>query len=164
MAKLVLISFVTTAFVPFSPTSSTTTPATFPIITCAEGWMPFEDHCYLVVTENKTWDKASDHCGVEDSYLVEINTAEERDFVFILLSNYDLEMFWIGATYRVCKGKFRYRSTGELVPDYWAVGHPCQAGENQWHCASMMPLQNEIGVELYSVQCCNKHKFVCEKS
>ena len=163
MANVILIVFVTCLFAAFIPK---TAPATTipPPPTCDVGWISYDGHCYLVVEEITTWDDASDYCGRNGSYLIEITSDEERDFVNeTILSNYNGKEFWIGATYRACDFMYKYRRTGEDVPkDYWAPGQP---GILQEDCVQMALSNGDV--EFYDEDCCYLSLsiyFVCEKS
>ena len=127
---------------------------------CDEGWTSFNDSCYVVVQQAKSWDEASDHCGIMGSYLLEITSDAERDFVEDTLTDIEAgEKYWIGATYRVCEGKFKYRRSGEPVPEYWAPGQPNETDEP---CV-YMSLSDGV-MEFYDEHRCLKFYFVCEKA
>ena len=160
MVKLIEIVFVACLSVIILPT---TMPTSTPPPPCEEGWTHFNDSCYIVVESHKTWDKASDYCGMEDSYLIEINSVEERDFVKdTLLSKIpEEEKIWIGATlYRVCEGEFHYRRSGEPVQDYWAPGQP-SLGPDELFVG--MSLSND-DVKFYDELGCIFYFFACEKA
>ena len=161
MDKHILVVFVASVFVNASAEQTTTTTSATPN-QCEEGWISFDSHCYLIVQEYNSWDNASSYCECKESYLVEIDTDTELNFLRDeVLSVLDNPMFWIGATLSItCEETFRYRRTGELVPnEYWAEGQP-YVSEDQF-CVGMMLYEEDFG--MHCTACCKKMYFVCEK-
>ena len=159
MVKLIEIVFVACLFFITLPTMPTPTP---PLL-CEEGWIHFNDSCYILVESRKTWDIASDYCGMGDSYLIEINSDEELDFVkdTLLSTVHEQEKVWIGATlYRFCDGEFHYRRAGVPVQDYWAPGQPTYGDDEQ--CVGMSRSTDDV--KFYDERGCNFHFFACEKA
>ena len=149
-------------------TTSTTKPPTRPD-TCDDGWQRFNGHCYLFVTQQyKTWDDALSYCGARSSYLLEITSDMEYEFVKTklgrLLTNYGYYWYWTGGTDRRSQGTFLYHHSGEPVPNkYWATGQPDNWGGNE-HCVGMYYSSSEYD-GLCSGSCSNgRRRFVCEKS
>ena len=131
-------------------------------LTPVEDWITFEDHCYLIVQESKSWDHAFEYCrGLdkdEETYLIEIDSSAEHDFVKdTLLSNYAEQRFWIGATLLgACEKTFGYRRSGNSPPRNIfddGNGHQCVA----------MELSGGY-LEYYADNCCSGYYYVCEKS
>lgn len=48
---------------------------------CEDGWVKFQGHCYLHVTERKLWLDAEQYCRYENAHLASIITPEEQNFV-----------------------------------------------------------------------------------
>ena len=154
----------TTLTEPSSTTTSTTTkPPTRPD-TCDDGWQRFNGHCYLFVDQWKTWDDALSYCEARSSYLLEITSDTEYEFVGTelvrLLRKYGFYWYWTGGTDR---RSFLYHHSGEPVPNkYWAPGEPNNASGNQ-HCVYIFYSISEY-TGLYDGSCSNSGRFVCEKS
>ena len=142
------------------PTTTTTT-TTIPIL-CDGDWESFDDHCYLFVSQYKSWDDASAYCSSKNSYLVEITTDTEREFVSDLVRDYPAGWFWIGATDRDTTGWFIYYHSKLPIPEkYWYKGQPDNSGGNQ-HCVTMRSYTRRGVVELYDYSCNLRTWFVCE--
>ena len=139
--------------------SETTTTTTLPN-TCDEGWQSFNGHCYLLVRGKKTWDDASIFCGSKGSYLIEITTDEDFEFVAELMRYVLLDKFWIGAKDRDVERKYVYQHSKQQVPDkYWRKGEPNDYNGEQ-HCAAMNSYNGLL--ELYDNGCNWNRWFVCE--
>ena len=144
------------------PTTTTTT-TTIPIL-CDGDWEHFNDHCYLVVRQYKSLDDASAYCSSKNSYLIEITTDTEREFVSELVRDYRYPSFWIVATDRDTTGRFTYYHSKLSIPEkYWGQGEPDNSGGNQ-HCVAMYLYTSSGVVELYNYSCTYRNRFVCEKS
>ena len=150
-------------------TTLTTTPlptittTTIPIL-CDGDWEHFNGHCYLVVLQHKSWDDASAYCASKYSYLIEITTDTESEFVTELVRDYRFYRFWIGATDRDTTERFIYYHSKLPIPEnYWREGQP----DNRWgneHCVDMYRYTSSRVVELYDGDCTFRIPFVCEKS
>ena len=131
---------------------------------CAEGWSYFDGHCYIVTQapDWRTWDGALDYCGNLNSYLVEIITDAQLEFVNDLLKHHDFYgFFWNGATDRVTQGTFVYKSSGRKVPEkFWRDGYP--DGVFDHNCVQMTRRYNQ-GLEFVNKQCYKESYFACEK-
>ena len=164
MANLVLNAHVVCLFITYL--AATTPPPTWTSTTipeqCDEGWVSFDDHCYRIVMESKNRTGAAIYCMGEGSYLVEIDTDDEYDFVKNdLLSDHSEESFWIGATYNVIEEKFQYEVSGQQVQShYWMFGEP--NGMRKEECVGMMV--DFVGLGLYDRICSLNDYFVCEKT
>ena len=142
------------------PTTTTTT-TTQCIDSCTHDWQEFNNHCYLFVRQDKTWDEASDDCKGENGYLVEIDNNEEKEFLGVLLRDHSVLVIWIGATDQASAGEFRYINSGEKVTEeHWRAGQPDNYSGNQ-HCVIMFRLSNVAF--LHDESCRYPRYFVCEK-
>ena len=159
LSKLQATTTTTTTTTTPLPTTTTTTTTTIPIL-CDGVWANFNDHCYLVVRQYKSWDDASAYCTSKNSYLIEITTDTEREFVSELVRDYRGPGFWIGATDRDTTGRFTYYHSKLPIPEnYWSQGQP----DNQ-HCVTMNRYTWSGVVELFDNSCIYRYRFVCEKS
>ena len=144
-----------------SSLTETTTVATTtqtPYI-CEEGWKSFDGHCYLRVLEEESWDNASAFCESRGSYLLEITSDAELEYVGELM-RIILDKFWIGATDRETEGVYVYQHSKQRVPDkYWSSTEPDNYNGAQ-HCAAMHSHYGTL--RLYDNGCSWKRYFVCE--
>lgn len=145
------------------------TPPTTPIAPqCEDGWKGFEGRCYLLVTSlRKIWADAATYCQARDSYLIEIYTDAEVEFVSfnLLRQSNQYFNFWVGASYQDNEGYFVYQHSNLRVPDkYWGPGEPNNYSEG-YRCAAMYDFKYTAGknVELRDHRCRSQRAFVCEK-
>ena len=129
---------------------------------CEEGWKKFNGHCYLVVESFKTWDNANAYCEKQSSYLIEITTDEELEFVYDLIPD-NVYYFWTGATDRETEGRFVYQHGQQLVPEkYWGELQPDGSPEDTQNCALMYGWSDRDFV-LIDDHCLWEWNFICEK-
>ena len=129
---------------------------------CDAGWRHFNGHCYLIEKVKKTWDDASAFCENRTSYLIEIKTDAEFDFVVELTLSYGGSTgFWIGATDRHKEGTFVYQHSNQQVPDkYWAPFESkfIRTDEN---CVTLSRFHGDL--ELFDIPCSLERNFVCKR-
>ena len=126
---------------------------------CIDGWQIFHGHCYLLMNWGYTWDDASAYCELLNSFLVEIRTDEEREFLFELIGDTTIG-YWTGATDRAAERRFVYQRSQQLVPvKYWYPGQPDNWGGDQ-HCVAMGTRYGN-GLEFFDEQCNTKRYCIC---
>ena len=112
-----------TTAAPTTAASTTPTPTPTPTtpLTCDEGWQLYNQHCYLLVEEEKTWDDAKVYCEDREGYLMEILTQADRNVSVKLLNSIGGGNIWIGANDRGEEVNiFRYAHSNALVPEeFW---------------------------------------------
>ena len=108
----------------------------------------------------KTWDDASAYCMRRSSYLIQITTDPELEFLNALPRYNKYGQFWIGATDRHIEGMFVYQHSRQLVPErYWRQGEP-DNGAGDHHCAYMARFYGEF--EVYDGRCKWYFYIACE--
>ena len=129
--------------------------------TCDYGWSRFHSNCYLFVSRKQTWHNALATCESKDSYLVEVTTESELEFVGGLVNG---NIIWIGATniLRGHEGDFVYQESQRAVHQtFWNDGEPNNHGGEE-HCVEMFVRR---GVAKFNdVPCTFEWMVVCEKT
>ena len=150
---------------PSLPLQTTTQPTTL-LNSCDEGWESFNSHCFLFVEVPKTWDDASAFCESMNSYLIELTTDAEVEFIGELQHKnfpYVHSQFWIGATDRDSEGTFVYQHNKLHVPGkYWRESQP----DNRFgieNCAVLI-VDPVGGGSIYDDICHLTRYFYCEMS
>ena len=121
----------------------------------ADGWKSHNNHWYCVVSDPKTWDQASAYCQSQNSYLVELTTDKEIQFVSALAENV---VFWIGANDREREGTFIWQNSEQHVAGKnWNPDEPNNTHGRE-DCATMYSKTGKFN----DVPCDVVMVFVCE--
>ena len=162
-----------TTAAPTTAASTTPTPTPTPTtpLTCDKGWQLYNQHCYLLVEEVKTWDDAKVYCEDMEGYLMEILTQADYNVSVKLLSSIGGGNIWIGANDRGEEVNiFRYAHSNALVPEeFWRADEPNNGGDSgtTHDCVVMLwyrvPIPGLTSNGLGDALCDANAKFVCQK-
>ncbi|KAK4312213.1 hypothetical protein Pmani_016336 [Petrolisthes manimaculis] len=97
---------------------------------CPEGWKQEGDHCYLFMSDEKTWTSARKYCNNHQAYLTSVVTWAEQDFIRIN----QLAGGWIGFNDRVSDNEWVWSDGSTVTITNWNSGEPSGGDEN---CAEM---------------------------
>ena len=126
-------------------------------IRCEEGWINFQESCYLRVNTKMTWSEAQTTCEENDANLVTVNSDHEMTFLGSLMKD---NGGWNGL-HMDEDGETLVWSSGENS-DYQNWG--------KWGSKRISKLRNCVhmsektkGLKWTLDRCSIKYKFTCEK-
>ncbi|XP_076874359.1 uncharacterized protein LOC143523915 [Brachyhypopomus gauderio] len=121
------------------------------------GWKIFGCSMYYISTEKKTWSESRQFCRERGADLVIINSREEQEFMFEMVSN---TRAWIGLTDMNTEGIWKWVD-GSSPPNtgFWAEGEPNNRGEED--CGEIVMRTHMKGWN--DAICFNKNTWICEK-
>ncbi|KAK7480212.1 hypothetical protein BaRGS_00028597 [Batillaria attramentaria] len=125
---------------------------------CPNGWTYYGESCYFFGNEQTTWINAKTICDTVHGRLVEIDTAEENNFLVDRMKQHSAQQLWIGLEDFVVEGNFVWASTQE-TPEYsnWSPGEP-NDDQHREDCASLL-----VSGHWNDAQCeVSKYYFMCE--
>ncbi len=136
-----------------------------PCMSCISPWTSFGNHCYLFVTDAKTFDEAEQYCqGLSrlgrPSHLASIMSQEENDFLFLLATLMNggvYQLTWLG--YR------RDSTTGSFA---WIDGSPSMTYINWGPNEPNNSAGKEDCVEMWDTSmwndetCTESRRFICK--
>ncbi|XP_076466735.1 low affinity immunoglobulin epsilon Fc receptor-like [Babylonia areolata] len=94
-------------------------------IECPDDWVSFENSCYVYVNDVATWTGAQTICALLHSRLVEIESAEENNFIVSQMKLRNVPKTWLGFNDFVREGRYVWTSTGEPMEySNWKPGEP----------------------------------------
>ncbi|KAL8579598.1 hypothetical protein ACOMHN_025551 [Nucella lapillus] len=109
---------------------------------CPSGWYKFKYSCYTFSYDQLTYKRTQEFCKERGAKMVEIESAEENDFVQKTLTELAIQNIWMGLTDLVEEGKFVWEST-QREPGYtnWAPGEPndSNSGRDGEDCTQFRP-------------------------
>ncbi|XP_029916391.1 perlucin-like protein [Myripristis murdjan] len=91
---------------------------------CAEGWVFFQNRCYLLSKAITTWHGAEDQCKKLGGHLLVLNNVEELDYISKVIEiayNY-----WIGLVERAHEGHWSWVDGTDFktTPTFWDEDQP----------------------------------------
>nr|XP_022322484.1 lectin BRA-3-like [Crassostrea virginica] len=128
------------------------------VMACKLGWKRYNGHCYYLYTTKMNWFEAQVMCRRQGTYLLQINDANENNWVSRTFPNV---RYWIDYTDLGMTGKWVTFSTGKSDYTNWDRGEPNNRGGNQ-HCACNN-LQGRLG-RWDDIGCLVKLQVLCEAS
>ncbi|KAK7097639.1 low affinity immunoglobulin epsilon Fc receptor-like [Littorina saxatilis] len=125
---------------------------------CPDGWQSHAQSCYTFLRESYNWFDAKVACDVLGAGLVEIQSAEENNYVAGLIRSHGATQSWIGLEDILEEGVFLWVSSKEPPEQtFWSPNGPDDrySGED---CAAMTSTGG-----WFDGMCENTHRtFVCE--
>eukprot|EP00058_Branchiostoma_floridae_P018558 XP_002604047.1 hypothetical protein BRAFLDRAFT_71663 [Branchiostoma floridae] len=97
---------------------------------CPSGWSEYNNHCYKLMTDKISWDKANTKCEQQGAKLASVQNEDENNFVADVIRNakgFLRYHVWIGLK-REPDGQFRWADGSLLSYTNWAPGKPDNDG------------------------------------
>ena len=111
---------------------------------CAEsGWEYLNGKCYKLITEQKSWQEAKEHCQTLNSKLAEPQSPCESDllhYFFQITRPKDIteNYAWIGINDIKTENTFVFSSNDQsLSYEHWIAGEPNNGGGNEENCVHL---------------------------
>merc|ERR1719357_2314469 len=95
----------------------------------SEGWIPLDNHCYLLGPTKMNWFQAQQFCGEKGGYLAEILSQSEQTNLEALLNIGQYKNYWIGLSDLAYEGKFEWQHSLTPLGEYtnWSSNQPDNA-------------------------------------
>ncbi|XP_072544729.1 macrophage mannose receptor 1-like [Salminus brasiliensis] len=104
------------------PVNATVAPTMPPTGGCAPDWVKFQDKCYKVKTEEKTWPNARAYCMQLGGNLASIPNSIQQDFLISKMVNDDnIPDLWLGLS-NLAGRKFKYTDGSPVTFTNWPRG------------------------------------------
>ncbi|XP_039873788.1 macrophage mannose receptor 1-like isoform X1 [Simochromis diagramma] len=123
---------------------------------CKTGWKRHGSYCYFVGTETKTFHEANDDCKSSNSYLADVSTGVDNNFLVSLVGLRPEKHFWIGLSN--LKNREYFMWTNNAYPRYthWNTHMP-------GHVQGCVAMATGHSAGLWDVlPCTNKEKYICK--
>ncbi|XP_049424334.1 CD209 antigen-like protein C [Epinephelus fuscoguttatus] len=125
--------------------------------TCPANWIMFDNSCYLMSKEEKSWTDSSKACETHGARLVIISNEEEQEFISFFTRN-----SWIGLTDKKPEGQWKWVNGTTATTKYWKSGQPDNDGENE-DCAQISNMYPDLN-NWNDLPCSIELYFTCEKT
>ncbi|XP_035375925.1 macrophage mannose receptor 1-like [Electrophorus electricus] len=110
------------------PVNSTAAPTEPPIGGCAPDWVKFEEKCYKIGLDQKTWTEARSYCRSQGGDLASIHSRLHQAFLTSRMNDNTLNL-WLGFN-NLAVRRFRWTDGSPVSFTYWANREP--AGDMQF--------------------------------
>ena len=127
------------------------------LLRCDDGWIKFQESCYLRVNDRMKWLNAQETCEEKEANLVTVNSEDEMIFLGSIMGS---KGSWIGLKIKA-KSIDLLWSSGE-TSDYrnWAKAGPKRKSRLP-RCIQMA--EKRKGLKWRATRCSVKYRFICEK-
>ncbi|KAL4224132.1 positive regulation of myeloid dendritic cell activation [Mactra antiquata] len=127
---------------------------------CMNGWIRFEDSCYIFGHNDVTFQDAQQFCEHFHCNLVNIGTRTEMAFLRSYLSELKAPKHWIGLTDVLIEDVWQLYPSEVSAPFVdWAHGEP-----NQGKTANCAAIWESYGYHMVNEPCSDRHfRAICEK-
>ncbi|XP_078660072.1 uncharacterized protein LOC144904802 [Branchiostoma floridae x Branchiostoma belcheri] len=95
---------------------------------CDDGWILWENYCYLFQTQEQKWTQAESRCTQVGAHLASVRTAQENEFI---RSHSAARTIWIGLNDRGTEGTFKWTDNTGVGYLNWLPNQPDNAGNNE---------------------------------
>ncbi|BFZ21810.1 hypothetical protein BsWGS_24849 [Bradybaena similaris] len=127
---------------------------------CRLGWVQFQDSCYGFARQAMTWPDAQTLCRAYGSYLVEINSKSENDWIVSQVKSRTWTQVWLGSSDIFNESTFQWTSSGETMgafTDYYA-----EQPDNRDDVEHCLHIAQSLGYKWNDEKCLDLKRFVCE--
>ncbi|XP_025096403.1 low affinity immunoglobulin epsilon Fc receptor-like [Pomacea canaliculata] len=92
---------------------------------CPRSWTQRDESCYVVLDRVVTWLSAREFCEAVGGHLVEVESADENNFLLNMLKTHGVTGAWIGLEDIIEEGRFVWTtSQKEASFTNWSTGEP----------------------------------------
>ncbi|XP_056006840.1 perlucin-like [Ostrea edulis] len=134
---------------------------------CDQGWLFFGSHCYFYNATKSSWNDAVLQCQAHSSYLLEINSSEENQWIVSTFLEVGVPdecrnvyicpvNAWIAGTDHDIEGRFRWNGKTDMTFTNWYLGQP-DGGTPTQNCVQIM--RNGFWDDY---DCHFENSFICE--
>ncbi|XP_035683940.1 uncharacterized protein LOC118420950 [Branchiostoma floridae] len=123
--------------------------------TCPDGWLGYQQSCYLIVDTPKTWQDARDECRLLQADLASLTTTDEQTWMATQISG----TYWFGLSDIVTENGWQWADGTVYDPSVtnWGPNEPNNA-QNEEDCAEI------FSNGLWNDQSCSDTRgYICEK-
>ncbi|XP_045182676.2 perlucin-like protein [Mercenaria mercenaria] len=126
---------------------------------CPDGWIPFQNSCYLFGDDDVMFNDAQKFCQTFDANLVNIESPKENSFLRSQLKKRKAPRHWIGMTDMEREGEWKhYPSHSDVTFFDWGKHQPNNGRVS--NCGAFWESFQYLWVD---EPCTNKFKPLCEK-
>ncbi|XP_032437235.1 perlucin-like protein isoform X1 [Xiphophorus hellerii] len=144
-------------------TATTAKPTRAPIV-CPTDWRLFNDSCYLISKDRKSWTGSRIYCQRQGGHLAIILTAQEQTFLWDLLPRGHWNSYWFGITDGETEDEWKWVDDTPLVGGFWEENEPNNhINEDCGYIVKTEVLERVATKSWYDAPCSMVLPYICEK-
>ncbi|XP_008420892.1 CD209 antigen-like protein E [Poecilia reticulata] len=144
-------------------TEATSKPTRAPIV-CPTNWRLFNDSCYLIANDPKSWSVSQMYCQRQGGHLAIILTAEEQTFLWDLLPRGHWNSYWFGITDGETEDEWKWVDDTPLVGGFWEENEPNNhINEDCGYIVKTQVMERVATKSWYDAPCSMLLPYICEK-
>ncbi|CAC5395278.1 unnamed protein product [Mytilus coruscus] len=125
---------------------------------CLKGWNLFKYYCYYFSKDEKNWTDAKSFCQSKASFLAEVVSSDQRDFLKTKADESE-KTYWLGGTDIVTEGIWMWTTSQTLFTfTDWNDNNPSNDGGSE-HCLEMRYQIDYKWNDNYCDETCN---YICQ--
>uniref|UniRef100_A0A8C5X0X2 MRC1 protein n=1 Tax=Malurus cyaneus samueli TaxID=2593467 RepID=A0A8C5X0X2_9PASS len=106
-------------------------------VKCAEDWLPYGGHCFMIHRDPKEWGEALISCNERNGSLASIHNPEEHGFILSQLGYKAVDVLWIGLNDLKTQMFFEWSDGTPVTYTKWLPGEPTHEAIGQEDCVIM---------------------------
>ncbi|XP_041665869.1 C-type lectin domain family 4 member F-like [Cheilinus undulatus] len=139
-------------------------PTTKAPIICPPDWQIFNDSCYFISRNSRSWPESQSFCESKGAHLAIIHTPEEQTFLWDLLPRGHWNAYWFGITDGHTEDVWKWVDGTPLVGGFWEEGEPNNhINEDCGYIVKTYVLERVAIRSWYDAPCSMYWPFICEK-
>ncbi|XP_036001412.1 CD209 antigen-like protein C [Fundulus heteroclitus] len=133
-------------------------------IVCPTNWHIFNNSCYLIPKQLRSWSGSQIYCQSQGAHLAIILTAEEQTFLWNLLPRGHWNSYWFGITDGETEDQWKWIDGTPLVGGFWEENEPNNhINEDCGYIVKTEVLERVATKSWYDAPCSMSLPFICEK-
>ncbi|KAM4550728.1 CD209 antigen-like protein C [Fundulus diaphanus] len=133
-------------------------------IVCPTNWHLFNNSCYLIAKQLRSWSGSQTYCQSQGAHLAIILTAEEQTFLWNLLPRGHWNAYWFGITDGETEDQWKWIDGTPLVGGFWEENEPNNhINEDCGYIVKTQVLERVATKSWYDAPCSMPLPFICEK-
>uniref|UniRef100_A0A3Q2NQH3 C-type lectin domain-containing protein n=1 Tax=Fundulus heteroclitus TaxID=8078 RepID=A0A3Q2NQH3_FUNHE len=133
-------------------------------IVCPTNWHLFDNSCYLIAKQLRSWSGSQTYCQSQGAHLAIILTAEEQTFLWNLLPRGHWNSYWFGITDGETEDQWKWIDGTPLVGGFWEENEPNNhINEDCGYIVKTEVLERVATKSWYDAPCSMSLPFICEK-
>nr|XP_039250734.1 LOW QUALITY PROTEIN: macrophage mannose receptor 1-like [Styela clava] len=100
---------------------------------CPTGWLPYDQFCYMIISDEVPWQSGEVACQLMNANLVSIKNPAEQDFVWQVMTLSGQTDLWIGLSSVISANEYQWTDGTLVIYTEWDVRQPDRSVQSCAH-------------------------------